>query len=222
MHFFQFFAVMTALVIGVTGCKKSPKGPTYIPGAPTKAPGTDPGFGASTQPSGGNVGGGGRVPVDPGAGRPVLPADQGTTSTPLNPNGDPMALAGLEEFEGMLKDTAAFAAYTVYFDFDKSAVKASEKGKIEEVAKALKASPADKLLVEGHCDDRGTEGYNLALGERRALSLREYLSNLGVGPDRVRTISYGEARPAVPGNSEDAWSKNRRGQFILLKPKPAK
>ena len=132
-----------------------------------------------------------------------------------------MALAGLGEFENMLMDPAALAAYTVYFEFDKSSVRASEKSKMEEVAKVLKSGAADKLLIEGHCDERGTEGYNLALGERRALSLREYLANLGVGPDRIRTISYGEARPAIPGSSDDAWSKNRRGQFILLKPKPA-
>ena len=125
-------------------------------------------------------------------------------------------------FENMIMDPAALASYTVYFEFDKSSVRAGENGKMEEVAKVLRTGMADKLLIEGHCDERGTEGYNLALGERRALSLREYLANLGIGPDRIRTISYGEARPAIPGSTEEAWSKNRRGQFILLKPKPLK
>ncbi len=198
----------------MVGCKKSPKGPTYIPGAPTKAPVADPGFGAN----GGRVGAGAGKP-DLSGGRPIG-QDPGATFTPINPSGDPMALSGLAEFENMLMDPAALAAYTVYFDFDKSSVRSSETGKMEEVAKVLKSGAADKLLIEGHCDERGTEGYNLALGERRALSLREYLANLGVGPDRVRTISYGEARPAQPGSNEEAWAKNRRGQFILLKPKP--
>jgi peptidoglycan-associated lipoprotein len=72
--------------------------------------------------------------------------------------------------------------------------------------------------VEGHCDERGTEGYNLSLGERRALAVRTYLVNLGISADRVYTISFGEARPAVDGHTEAAWSKNRRGEFILLLP----
>lgn len=218
MPFFLSLVVGLTLALGVAGCKKSPKGPTYIPGAPTKAPGTDPGFGATTPGGGGGIG----RPVDPGIGRPISPGDGGATSVPLNPGLDPMALAGIEEFEGMLKDPSALAAYTVYFDFDKASVKASEMGKVEEVAKVLKANSSDKLLIEGNCDERGTEGYNLALGERRALGLRETLANMGIGLDRVRTISYGEARPAVQGNNEEAWSKNRRGQFILLKPKPTK
>jgi peptidoglycan-associated lipoprotein len=75
------------------------------------------------------------------------------------------------------------------------------------------------LLVEGHCDERGTEEYNRSLGERRALALREALASQGVSPMRVTTRSFGEDRPAVPGNNESAYRQNRRGEFVVLTPK---
>ena len=78
--------------------------------------------------------------------------------------------------------------------------------------------PSAAVQVEGHCDERGTEEYNRALGERRALAAREALIGLGIASDRVDTISYGEDKPAVPGHNESAWSKNRRGAFVLLTP----
>jgi len=112
-----------------------------------------------------------------------------------------------------------FAANTVYFDFDRATIKPSETGKIEEVAKCLQANPTHAVQTEGHCDERGTEQYNLSLGERRALSVREYLVTAGIQPDRIFTISYGESRPAEPGHNEAAWAKNRRGVFVLLTPK---
>ena len=77
----------------------------------------------------------------------------------------------------------------------------------------------NKVLIEGHCDERGTEEYNRALGERRALSVRDRLVELGVGADRIRTMSLGEDRPADPGFSVDAYQANRRGDVVLLKPK---
>jgi peptidoglycan-associated lipoprotein len=88
------------------------------------------------------------------------------------------------------------------------------------VAKHLKGKPTDLLLIEGHCDERGTEEYNRSLGERRALALRDALGKLGVSGDRIRTLSFGEDKPADAGHNEAAWTKNRRGEFILLVPKP--
>ncbi|MBI3192593.1 MAG: OmpA family protein, partial [Pedosphaera parvula] len=140
----------------------------------------------------------------------------------MKPTDGPIETAkGMEDlFEGKyIKDASFFGPNTVYFDFDRSTVRAGERVKVEEVALYLKGDGNVKLLVEGHCDERGTEEYNRALGERRALSLREYLVNLGIGPGRIYTISYGEDQPAVPGHSEAAWAKNRRGSFVLLKPK---
>jgi len=152
-----------------------------------------------------------KPPTNPDAGKPLgTGADPGVTSVPTTDLGD---------FEGMAMDRSVFANDTVYFDYDRSTVKSSERGKVENVAGHLKGNRANKLLIEGHCDERGTEEYNRALGERRALSLREYLVRLGVDADRVRTISYGEDKSASPGHDEAAWSKNRRGEFILLKPK---
>lgn len=108
---------------------------------------------------------------------------------------------------------------SVYFAFDRSEVKSGERSKVEAVASYLKDNANDKLLIEGNCDERGTEEYNRALGERRALALREYLVNLGVGADRIRTLSWGKDKPIDPGHNDDAWAKNRRGDFVVLKPK---
>src|SRR4029077_2984344 len=117
------------------------------------------------------------------------------------------------------EDRNQFREQTVYFEFDKSTVKASEQGKIQAVANYLKSEPRTILDIEGHCDERGTAEYNRALGERRALAIREHLVNLGVAADRVYTLSWGEDKPADQGHDEAAWGKNRRGEFILLKPK---
>jgi peptidoglycan-associated lipoprotein len=117
------------------------------------------------------------------------------------------------------RDTTKFAAETVYFDTDSATVKKSEQEKLQHVADAMKGDPAGVLEIEGHCDDRGTEGYNLALGNKRGLALREYLANLGVDAGHIGVVSFGEAKPAVKGNNEEAWKKNRRGVFVVLVPK---
>ncbi|MBN2507671.1 MAG: OmpA family protein [Verrucomicrobia bacterium] len=111
-----------------------------------------------------------------------------------------------------------FATDTVYFDFDKSNIRPSEVPKILKVGSAMGSYAGKALRIEGHCDERGTEEYNRALGERRALSIREYLAQQGVSPQLIDTISFGEDRPADPGHNSEAWSKNRRGEFILLDP----
>ncbi len=125
---------------------------------------------------------------------------------------------GPSDYSGWDQDRQTFAPQTVYFDFDQSNIRSSEVPKLEEVASQLKSMSGKALRVEGHCDERGTEEYNRALGERRALSAREYLVRLGVDPNKVVTISYGEERPDDPGHNQAAWSKNRRAEFILLSP----
>ena len=101
----------------------------------------------------------------------------------------------------------------IHFDYDKSDIKPEAKPILENIAMDLKASPGKYLLVEGHCDERGTNEYNLALGERRALSTREYLADLGVDPEMIVTISYGEEQPLELGHDESAWRVNRRAEF---------
>jgi peptidoglycan-associated lipoprotein len=128
------------------------------------------------------------------------------------------SLAGLDTFEGMTMDRGALASYTVYFDFDSSTVKSSEMDKVSSVAGQLSGRSETKLLIEGHCDERGTEEYNRALGERRALALREALIQQGISGDRIRTLSYGEDRPMDTGLNEEAYRMNRRGEFVLLLP----
>lgn len=101
----------------------------------------------------------------------------------------------------------------VYFEYDKSNIRPEYQPVLEGISAWMVKNADRQLLVEGHCDERGTDEYNLALGERRALAVRRYLVALGVPADRVHTISYGEEKPAVPGTNEAAWSKNRRAEF---------
>jgi peptidoglycan-associated lipoprotein len=119
---------------------------------------------------------------------------------------------------GWIEDHDSLKAQTIYFDFDKSAVKAKEVSKIRMVVDYLKSHPAAAVRVEGNCDERGTEEYNRSLGERRALAGREQIIAGGIGVDRVDTISYGEDHPVEPGHNEAAWSKNRRDDFTVLMP----
>ncbi len=103
----------------------------------------------------------------------------------------------------------------VYFEFDKATLTPEAKRTIEKNAEILKAHPEVTVVIEGHCDERGSTEYNLALGERRAESIKNYLVQLGISPDRLSTLSYGEERPLVEGHNEAAWAKNRRGEFVV-------
>ena len=109
---------------------------------------------------------------------------------------------------------------TVWNDIESVADAGYEVEKVTAVANALYGSPKTKILVEGHCDERGTEEYNRALGERRALSIRDILVDKGISPNRIRTMTFGEDRPTDPNLTESAYRLNRRGEFVLLTPKP--
>ncbi|MFH2069403.1 MAG: peptidoglycan-associated lipoprotein Pal [Candidatus Omnitrophota bacterium] len=104
----------------------------------------------------------------------------------------------------------------IHFDFDKSDIRADARSVLEKVADYLKKNPKVKIVIEGHCDEMGTEEYNMALGERRALSARRYLVSLGVAPERIGTISYGEHQPIDPAHNETAWALNRNCQFKIM------
>lgn len=118
-------------------------------------------------------------------------------------------LSALVEKEGRL--------FPVYFDFDKSSIRDDMKPVLEKDAEWLKKNPAVKIKIEGHCDERGSDEYNLALGERRSQSAKNYLANLGINSNRLSTISYGEEKPADTGHDEAAWTKNRRAEFVIVK-----
>lgn len=103
----------------------------------------------------------------------------------------------------------------VFFDFDKSDIKPEGRAVLQRQADWLKKYPNVTVTVEGHCDDRGTREYNLALGERRATAVKKMLVALGVPANRLSTISYGKERPAVVGDNEQAWAQNRRGVTVV-------
>jgi len=103
----------------------------------------------------------------------------------------------------------------IYFDFDRYFLRPESKTTLEKSARILKANPQIKIKIEGHCDERGTVEYNLALGEKRARAARDYLVNLGIDPGRISVISYGKERPVDMGHNEDAWQKNRRDEFKI-------
>ncbi|MBN2309031.1 MAG: peptidoglycan-associated lipoprotein Pal [Candidatus Hydrogenedentes bacterium] len=144
-------------------------------------------------PGGGDAGGGS------GAGSGV----EATTGTGL-PGVDVEKLGKIERLK---------TAGTIYFDFDSSALRPDARETLKQNAEIMKQLPDVIIQVEGHCDERGTQEYNLALGERRALAARDFLVKLGVSGDRIITISYGEEFPADPGHDEAAWGKNRRAVF---------
>lgn len=105
----------------------------------------------------------------------------------------------------------------VNFDFDSSALSSSAQSTLRENARWLLDHPGQAVTVEGHCDERGTAEYNMALGERRAQSAADFLRSMGVKKDRMNTISYGKELPLDPGHSEAAWAKNRRAHLALRK-----
>jgi len=104
----------------------------------------------------------------------------------------------------------------IHFDFDKYDIRPGDTEILKENAALLMKYPKVKIQIEGHCDERGTVEYNLALGERRANSAKKYLISLGVKADRISTISYGKERPLDPGHDEEAWAKNRRAHEVIL------
>ena len=113
------------------------------------------------------------------------------------------------------KSAAEAALKDINFALDKSAIRDTDKPKLQAIADFLKAFPQGKLQIEGHCDERGTTEYNLALGERRAHAAKSYLTGLGVAEDRLSTISYGKERPKVEGKDEASWLINRRCEFKI-------
>jgi len=111
--------------------------------------------------------------------------------------------------------TELFLYEEIYFEFDKSDLLPESQEVLRRKAEFLKDSPDVMVIIEGHCDERGTNEYNLALGDRRASSAKAFLVNLGIAGSRLTCISYGEERPADPGHNEAAWAKNRRDHFTI-------
>jgi len=109
----------------------------------------------------------------------------------------------------------AFVNANIHFAFDSSVLSDQAQQILNSKADYLRTNPGVTVTVEGHCDERGTDAYNIALGERRAESVKNFLVNLGISTNRLNTISYGEERPIARGQNEAVWAKNRRAQFVI-------
>lgn len=105
----------------------------------------------------------------------------------------------------------------IYFNFDSADLSEESRNTLSRNAEYLSKQQGAKIRIEGNCDERGSDDYNMALGERRAKAAKDYLVNLGIASDRIATISYGEEKPVDPGHDEAAWSKNRRDEFVVVK-----
>ncbi len=190
---------LTAL-LATTGCRKG------FNGKITKLPGHEAGIVGNGNPNG-TLPPGGQMP---GGEIPGTGAGTQVGGGPLPENWNP---------DDMDQDRAALAADTIHFAFDSAVIRDSEQANLASVGQALTSDANAKLLIEGNCDERGTEEYNRALGERRALAAREALAKIGIDPMRIQTRSYGKDKPADPGHDEAAWAKNRRDDFVLCHPK---
>ncbi len=125
----------------------------------------------------------------------------------------PVAAKGI--MKGSKEDFIANVGDRVFFDFDKSTLRADAKATLDKQAAWLKAYPNYAMTIEGHADERGTREYNLALGEKRANSVAQYLKAAGIAAARVKVVSYGKERPVALGSNDAAWSQNRRGVTVL-------
>src|ERR1035437_188617 len=200
--FVNLLVIGLVLTVAASGCRKKPVNTTLLPGSRTPAPITDTGMGGALKPA---------QPMSTDTGVP------GGTSGPVGP-GEGHQSNSADLHAGWIPDAEALKAETVFFDFDSSVVKASERPKVAAVADYLKANSPKAVKIEGNCDERGTEEYNRSLGERRALAVREELIRLGIDLTRVDTISYGKDKPVAQGHDESAWRQNRRDDFMVLTP----
>jgi len=150
---------------------------------------------------------------------------EGVVSETLKPEAGPASAgpAGGTQMASAAEAAAGVAAtqetpslfQDILFDFDKSLIRDDAKPVMASVSGYLKKNKGTKLLIEGHCDERGTAEYNMALGDRRAESARKYLVSLGVPAGALSTVSFGKEKPLDPGHNEEAWTKNRRAHFVV-------
>jgi peptidoglycan-associated lipoprotein len=133
-----------------------------------------------------------------------------TVAAPPPPPPPPAPKATIEElFRTNVQDA--------YFDYDKSDVRTDARDALARTAEFLRSHPEIRVVIEGHCDERGSTEYNLGLGERRAQAVRQFLISLGVGAERMDTVSLGKERPFCTQSSEDCWQQNRRGHFVMAR-----
>jgi len=170
----------------LAGCPKRPEVALAVPSAPGPAAATAPRSSANAvSPKTAEI------PVT----RPAIPAE-----APVKPKPAAAAETGIKD---------------IFFDFDNATIRSDQMPGLEQDFAYLKAHPQDKVTVEGYCDERGTEEYNLALGQRRADAVKNALVAEGIAADHIKTISYGKDKPFAPGHDENAWRLNRRDHFAM-------
>jgi peptidoglycan-associated lipoprotein len=178
-------AVVALALVGFVGCPKK----KVEPATPAPAP----------------------APAKPA--EPVAPPPAKEVTEPFKPapvQSDPIADASVDDLNNRIRPLK-----TVYFSYDSSDLDDAARAVLQANADWLKKYTKRTVRIEGHCDERGTIKYNLALGERRANAAREYLESLGVSGSRLRIVTFGEEKPAVPGSGEETWRQNRRGEFWI-------
>jgi peptidoglycan-associated lipoprotein len=148
-----------------------------------------------------------KKPIEP---QPIKSSTEGISE-------DELAAKRKAEQEAALKKAAMqkFVNEDIHFDFDDASIRPDAREILKDKVEWLKATPGASVTIEGHCDERGTEAYNLALGERRAQSIKTFLITAGINNTRLNTISYGKEKPLDQGHTEAAWTKNRRGHFRI-------
>jgi peptidoglycan-associated lipoprotein len=147
----------------------------------------------------------------------AIPEQPTQTQTPTRPTTEaPMPRDTMEEYRAKLAATRARLLETIYFEYDADELRDDARASLDAKLAVLNANPALKIKVAGHCDERGSDEYNIALGRRRAEAAKRYLTDRGIDASRVETASFGRERPAMMGTSEDAWSKNRRDEFEII------
>lgn len=180
-------AMLAVMMVFALGCaKKQAVKSTETAGAPAAAP-------SEQKAPGGGIVSEPVKPETPAAGQQMAAAEAGAAVT--------------REMPSSFSD--------IHFDFDKSFIREDAKPVLSQVADYLKKNKGAKMQIEGHCDERGTAEYNMALGDRRAESARAYLASLGIPSSALSTVSFGEEKPVDPGHNEAAWAKNRRAHFVL-------
>lgn len=184
------FVVLAAVVLAVAGAACAKKPPTVARPQPPPTADTN------------------ALPPEPPA--PPRPVDE---PIPVPPEPDGIRAGDLKGDLDTLNRSGVLKP--VFFDLDSSEVNADGRKALQENADMMRKNLAWQVTVEGHCDERGTAEYNLALGERRAIAARAYLVSLGIPAERVRVVSYGKEFPFEPGHDEAAWSKNRRAHFVI-------
>jgi peptidoglycan-associated lipoprotein len=194
--------IASLLVLGVVlaGCAKRPATTAAAAPAPT---------GAATTTGGGGAGGVAPATMAPSTETPGGGGGTAATPTPTPSTAAATARPAPSEF------TANENLRDVYFDFDKYDIRPPDAKTLDANATWLKSNPNHLVLIEGHCDERGTNEYNLALGERRAKSTMNYLVSQGVQASRITIISYGEERPVCTQKNDECWAKNRRAHFLV-------